>query len=69
LMGSTVLEIGGDRVRLEQGGQEVVLPNDGVIVLAGGVLPTEFLRSAGIGLDRHFGKRVERSSPSEPGPS
>ena len=59
LLGSTLLEIGEDRVSLEVDGVTEVLPNDQVFVFAGGVLPTAFLKSAGIQLERHFGKRIE----------
>ena len=60
LLGSTVQDIGADRVRLDAGDASVVLPNDAVLVFAGGVLPTKFLQAAGIDLERHFGKRIER---------
>jgi len=60
LLGSTVADIGADRVRLNAGEDSVVLPNDAVLVFAGGVLPTKFLQAAGIHLERHFGKRIER---------
>ncbi len=55
---STVKEIGVDRVILDQKGEELVLPNDYVFVFAGGILPTDFLRKAGIRIKRHHGKRV-----------
>lgn len=61
LLGSVVEEIGPDRVRLLAGGEPVVLPNDAVLVFAGGVLPTKLLQAAGIELERHFGKRIERT--------
>ncbi len=65
LLGSEVEEIGADRVKLKTGEDSVVLPNDDVLVFAGGVLPTKFLQHAGIDLERHFGKRIEKveSSP------
>ncbi len=59
LLGSTVTEILGDRVDLDQGGMEVVLPNDRVFVFIGGVLPTKLLNDCGIQVERHFGKRIE----------
>lgn len=56
---TTVGTIGADRVTLLRGDDEEVLPCDQVFVFAGGRLPTELLRSAGIRLEQHFGKRVE----------
>ena len=56
---TTVAEIGPDRVTLRAGAGEEVLPNDQVFVFAGGRLPTEFLKSAGLRLEQHFGKRIE----------
>lgn len=44
-------------VELERAGQTVRLPNDTVIVCAGGVLPTEFLRSAGVELEVRRGRQ------------
>jgi thioredoxin reductase (NADPH) len=58
LLESDVQEIGVDRVVLEQRGEQVTLPNDAVFVFAGGVLPTKFLQSAGVQVQRHHGKRV-----------
>lgn len=64
LLGSTVEDIGADRVKLRIGEETVVLPNDAVLVFAGGVLPTKFLQEAGIHLERHHGKRIERLEQS-----
>lgn len=55
---SKVLEIGVDRVVLKQNGDELVLPNDYCFVFAGGILPTDFLRKAGIKIKRHHGKKI-----------
>lgn len=55
LMQSTVTAIEPDQVRLDQEGRIVVLPNDTVIVNAGGVLPTPFLNSIGVTVERKFG--------------
>lgn len=60
-------DIGPGRVRLvpagltgaDTGGAGEVLANDAVLIFAGGVLPTSFLAEAGIGLRRHFAKRIE----------
>ena len=58
LLESNVREIGEDRVVLTQSGEQVVIPNDYVFVFVGGVLPTEFLKKAGVRIRQHFGKRV-----------
>jgi thioredoxin reductase/NAD-dependent dihydropyrimidine dehydrogenase PreA subunit len=55
LMQSTVTAIEPGQVRLDQDGKSVVLPNDTVIVNAGGVLPTPFLNSIGVSVERKFG--------------
>ncbi|MCO4744938.1 MAG: NAD(P)-binding domain-containing protein [Proteobacteria bacterium] len=60
LLNSTVSSIGIDRVTLDVQGAEEVVANDHVFVFAGGVLPTAFLQSAGISVERHFGKRREK---------
>jgi thioredoxin reductase (NADPH) len=48
LLGSKVIGINEDSVELETQNGSLVLDNDAVIVCAGGILPTEFLRSMGI---------------------
>ena len=55
LLKATVTAIEPGEVRLDQSGQSVVLPNDTVIVNAGGVLPTPFLNSLGVAVERRFG--------------
>jgi thioredoxin reductase len=55
LLESTVKAIERDQVLLDQAGRSVVLPNDTVIVNAGGVLPTPFLNSIGVTVERRFG--------------
>lgn len=55
---SEVKEIGVDRVVLKQNDDDLVLPNDYCFVFAGGVLPTQFLRNAGIKIKRHHGKKI-----------
>ncbi|MBI3621817.1 MAG: NAD(P)-binding domain-containing protein [Nitrospirae bacterium] len=47
---AAVIEQGG-----EQAGREEQLPNDGVIVCAGGVLPTELLKSIGVWVQTKYG--------------
>ena len=54
-LGSTVREIGKGVVRLGTSSGDQPVPADTVIVCAGGVLPTEFLRSIGIELETKNG--------------
>lgn len=56
LMSSNVKEIQKDRVILEQQGKSIELPNDGVIICAGGILPTPFLKEIGIQVDTKHGQ-------------
>jgi len=48
LLKSEVKAITQERVAIVQGGRGVHLPNDAVIVNAGGILPTDFLKGIGI---------------------
>ncbi len=52
---SQVKRIAPDSVTLVQKGRELELPNDAVIVSAGGVLPSDFLRSIGVAIETKFG--------------
>jgi thioredoxin reductase/Pyruvate/2-oxoacid:ferredoxin oxidoreductase delta subunit len=52
---SNVKSINPDLVILEQGGKQVEVPNASVIVSAGGVLPNEFLKAAGIEVSTKYG--------------
>jgi thioredoxin reductase/Pyruvate/2-oxoacid:ferredoxin oxidoreductase delta subunit len=47
--------IESDSVILEQAGQQFAIRNDAVIVCAGGVLPTDFLRSIGVEIETKRG--------------
>jgi len=49
-MPSQVKEITPEAVRLEIEGVEKVIPNDDVIIMAGGILPFEFLKELGIAM-------------------
>lgn len=53
---SEVLEIRSDSVRLSTQGGEREIENDSVIVCAGGILPSAFLRSCGVELETVHGK-------------
>jgi thioredoxin reductase len=55
LMSSNVREIRKDSVVIEVDGESVILPNHGVIVCAGGILPTGFLREVGIEVVTKYG--------------
>ncbi len=55
LMESNVREIRDDEVIIEYLGKAYKLPNQGVIVCAGGILPTGFLKSIGVEVETKFG--------------
>jgi len=55
LLKSNVKEVNNTHVRLEQEGKEIDLPNEAIIVCAGGILPTPFLKSIGIEVETKFG--------------
>jgi thioredoxin reductase len=55
LMKSNVKEITAGTVILDHDGEKVEIPNDAVIVNAGGILPTPFLKSIGIDVQTKFG--------------
>ena len=52
---STVKEIREHSVQLDHDGELIEIPNDGVIVSAGGVLPTPFLKETGIEVETKHG--------------
>ena len=55
LMSSNVLEIREDAVAIETESKPVILPNQGIIVCAGGILPTGFLKEIGINVETKYG--------------
>lgn len=55
LLESNVKEIRPATVCLDQKGSLIELPNDSVIVCAGGILPTPFLKEVGIQIETHHG--------------
>ena len=55
MLNSRVRAIEGSDVRLEWQGQPLRLKNDAVVVCAGGILPTPFLKSAGIDVETKYG--------------
>jgi len=55
VLSSNVEEIGDDTVVLDQGGKKLRLKNNAVIVCAGGILPTPFLKEIGVQVDTKYG--------------
>lgn len=55
LLKSNVKNIGTDKVSIDHDGKRLNIRNDAVIVCAGGVLPTPFLKEIGIQVDTKFG--------------
>lgn len=55
LLRSNVQRILPDAVELEWNGKTIMRRNDAVIVCAGGILPTDFLRGIGIGIETKYG--------------
>jgi thioredoxin reductase/ferredoxin len=55
LLKSQIEEIGPDSVRMRHDDNTIDIPNDAVIVNAGGVLPTDFLKGIGISVETKWG--------------
>lgn len=55
ILQSQVKHISRDTVEIEWSGRTVSIPNQAVIVCAGGILPTAFLKSMGIAVDTKYG--------------
>jgi thioredoxin reductase (NADPH) len=59
MLNSNVISIEADKVNLKVGDKdEISLANDFVYIFAGGELPTDFLKSAGILITRKFGEAI-----------
>lgn len=57
LLQSSIMEIGFDTVDIKLANQEIIkIPNTAVIVCAGGILPTPFLKEIGVMVETHYGK-------------
>ena len=54
-MSSNVKEIRDNAVAIEHDGEVSILPNNGIIVCAGGILPTGFLREVGVEVETKYG--------------
>jgi thioredoxin reductase/NAD-dependent dihydropyrimidine dehydrogenase PreA subunit len=61
IMSSNVVSIHPDKVVLDVAGTKTEIVNDYVVINVGGVLPTEFLKSLGVSIQRHVGKAIEKS--------
>ena len=55
MLSSTVKQITEQQVVIEQNGEQHALVNDGVLVCAGGILPTGFLKEVGIQVETKYG--------------
>ena len=55
LLKSQIMAIGADDIEIKTDAGPVRLKNDAVIVCAGGILPTDFLKNAGIHMDTKYG--------------
>ena len=55
MLESNVTAIGERDVELEQHGKKMRLPNDAIIINAGGILPTVFLKGLGIEIETKYG--------------
>jgi thioredoxin reductase len=55
MLQSSVKKVGTKTVELEQQGKPVELKNDAVIVCAGGILPTPFLKDIGVMVETKYG--------------
>ncbi len=60
IMSSNVVSIHPDTVVLDVDGTKREIANDYVVINVGGVLPTEFLRSLGVSIQRHVGQAIEK---------
>jgi len=55
MLESSVLRIEPAKVFINHKGRDLELPNDVVIVSAGGVLPSEFLKKTGVDVETKYG--------------
>ncbi|MFM5893529.1 MAG: NAD(P)-binding domain-containing protein [Novosphingobium sp.] len=55
MLGSEVVQIEAGSVTLDWHGERRDLPNDAVIICAGGLLPTQFLHDMGVSVETKFG--------------
>jgi thioredoxin reductase (NADPH) len=55
LLSSAVRKIDEERIELDYSGRPIAIENDAVIVCAGGILPTPFLKSIGVKVETKYG--------------
>jgi thioredoxin reductase len=55
MLKSKVKAIGAKDIQIEHDGKKLTLKNDAIIVCAGGILPTAFLKSCGIEVQTKYG--------------
>lgn len=67
MMESEVQEITPTQLHLQWQGRPIIVPNDYVIVCAGGELPLPFLQASGIKLQRYHGTAPGQKAPRVPG--
>lgn len=56
MLKSNVKDIGENDVTIEWNGQLVTIPNQAVVICAGGILPTPLLKEIGVMVETHHGK-------------
>ncbi len=54
---SNVKKVESDKITMEQEGKVFEIPNDAIIVCAGGILPTPFLKEIGVIVETKFGTK------------
>jgi NADH dehydrogenase FAD-containing subunit len=55
VLNSQVRQIAPDAVVMEQAGKLMRIPNEVVIVAAGGIVPTDFLKNVGVQVQTKYG--------------
>ena len=55
MMSSSVVQISDDKVTIRMNDRDICIDNDAVIVCAGGILPTPFLKSIGVEVETKYG--------------
>jgi thioredoxin reductase len=58
LLNSSVEWIKWDKVSIKLADKSIIIKNDAVIVCAGGVLPTPFLKEIGVMVETHYGTEI-----------
>jgi thioredoxin reductase len=65
MLKSEIKAIREDAVLVQQGQLNVQIPNDAVIVSAGGILPNDFLRAIGIDVETKYGTALGAEDPPQ----